>query len=328
MCTLVVRFRNDLDHRRVVVASLVRGVGAMERDRQEGREGPNALAPAWWESFNFELQEKWTDCHDSTIYGAVYRFGLPDSSGSHRTRPNYVVAFRGTNTGRESIMTDMKHNAMCLVHSIHQSPRFKDTSRRVQALVEAAGATNVWLAGHSLGSAMAMVVGKVMVTSGASLETYLFSPPFISLPVERIKFPKLRHVVHTTASAFKSGLAVILKAAVDRPLEDRHFAALSKWVPYIFVNENDPICSGYVGYFGNRRNMEAIGAGEMGRIATQSTVGSLVAGAVRMRLRPHDILPSAHLTVNLNGYSNIKEAHAIKQWWDSSAQFERSIHLL
>ncbi|KAK4745492.1 hypothetical protein SAY87_011804 [Trapa incisa] len=312
----------DPEQRRAVVASLVRGVGAMERDRQEGREGLQALAPAWWQSFSFKLLEKLTE-HGGAIYGAIYRF-CPDGLQSPNNGPNYVVAFRGTNTGKESLGRDMKYNLMCLGDNLDRTSRFKSAVERVQCLVHAPGAADVWLAGHSLGSAMAMAVGKAMARSGYPLEAYLFNPPFVSLPVEHIKIQKLRQTVHIVTSVFKSSLAVILKGATDRPLEDPHFAALSDWLPHIFVNKNDPICSGYVGYFSSRRNMEEIGAGEMGRIATQNTIGSLI----MRRFKPHDTLPSAHLTINSSCYSNVREAHSVKQWWDSRAQFERSTHRL
>ncbi|KAA8520958.1 hypothetical protein F0562_011631 [Nyssa sinensis] len=49
-----VDWRNE-DHRRSIAASLVQGVYVLERDRQENRQGSQALAPPWWEFFHFRL---------------------------------------------------------------------------------------------------------------------------------------------------------------------------------------------------------------------------------------------------------------------------------
>ncbi|PPS02987.1 hypothetical protein GOBAR_AA17669 [Gossypium barbadense] len=54
-------------------------------------------------------------------------------------------------------------------------------------------AFEVWLTGHSLGAAMAMLAGKNMAKRGNFLEAFLFNPPYVSPPVERIKNKRVRH---------------------------------------------------------------------------------------------------------------------------------------
>ncbi|CAB4280171.1 unnamed protein product [Prunus armeniaca] len=59
MCATVCR--QNTQHQRSVAACLVQGVYVVERDRQEEREGPQALAPPWWEFFHFKLLRKLVD---------------------------------------------------------------------------------------------------------------------------------------------------------------------------------------------------------------------------------------------------------------------------
>ncbi|KAK1366465.1 hypothetical protein POM88_042026 [Heracleum sosnowskyi] len=143
---------NNIQHRRSIAACLVQGVYILEEDRQDHRTLHHALAPPWWNSFNFELlPQVLIDDSDSSIFGAIYKFESPLN-----TSCKCVVAFRGIN--------------------------------RCEKLVDDAGAANVWLAGHSLGSLIALLVGRNMVKMGFLVETYLFNPPFASLSrlVERI----------------------------------------------------------------------------------------------------------------------------------------------
>ncbi|KAD4585888.1 hypothetical protein E3N88_23489 [Mikania micrantha] len=110
-----------------------------------------------------------------------------------------------------------------------------------------AGAENVWLAGHSLGASIAMLAGRELAKSGLYLETYLFSPPFNSVPIENlIKNQTLKRVVRIWASIIKAGIAIIVKRPSE-DLEEDAFIMLSEWKPNMFVNPKDPICSEYIG---------------------------------------------------------------------------------
>ena len=79
-------FRDNAYHRKSVAASLVQCVYVLEKDRQEQREGSDALALPWWAFFHIQL---------------------------------------------------------------------------LRTLVVDVDASNIWLAGHSLGSAMAMLTRKL-----------------------------------------------------------------------------------------------------------------------------------------------------------------------
>ncbi|KAJ0786567.1 putative fungal lipase-like domain, alpha/Beta hydrolase [Helianthus annuus] len=125
--------------------------------------------------------------------------------------------------------------------------------------------SNIWLTGHSLGSAMALLAGKRMAKTGIFLDSYLFNPPFFSAPLENIKDANIKHGIRIASSFLTAGLAVAAK--IKNANQQRSntpedlFLALAGWVPCLFVNPMDHICSEYIGYFEHRKKMEEIGAG-------------------------------------------------------------------
>ncbi|KAJ0786561.1 hypothetical protein HanOQP8_Chr02g0072651 [Helianthus annuus] len=72
--------------------NLVQGVYILERDRQENRQASEALAPPWWNFFQFDLHSQLIDDADSCIFGAIYKSKHPPSQHT----PSYVIAFHGT----------------------------------------------------------------------------------------------------------------------------------------------------------------------------------------------------------------------------------------
>ncbi|KZV13531.1 Lipase class 3-related protein [Dorcoceras hygrometricum] len=160
-------------------------------------------------------------------------------------------------------------------------------------------------------------------TDGDHVETYLFNPPFISPPIDRIKNDKLRLGLRFANSVLTAGLAMAVSGG-KKARENNQFIVLSSWVPYLFINPKDVICSEYVGYFEHREKMEAIGAGKIGRIATQHSIGSIVSGATGKICGAVHKIPSAYLTINCSPCRSFGEAHGIHQWWrpDLECQFK------
>ncbi|KAK6947922.1 Fungal lipase-like domain [Dillenia turbinata] len=313
-------------HRRSVAASLVQGVYILERDCQERREGLQALAPIWWEFFNFQLHCVLKDEDD--IFGAVYEFKCPvaDFSAMVEGCPHYVVAFRGTITKGESFSRDLKLNFDIIQNGLHQASRSEIAVQAVRNLV-AIGNRNIWLAGHSLGAAMAMVAGKNLAKTGIFLDAFLFNPPFVSTPIERIKDKKVKHGIRIAGSFVTAALALAVKGNGQRNRSQDPFVVLSSWVPHLYVNPGDHICSEYIGYFEHRKKMEEIGAGDVERLATQHSLGSLVLNAFgRSDSEPLHLIPSAYLTVNLSPSPNFKESHGIHQWWKPDLLLKSRLH--
>ncbi|XP_038987573.1 GDSL esterase/lipase At4g10955-like isoform X3 [Phoenix dactylifera] len=288
--------RNCPHHQRSIAATLVQGAYVLEHDRQKNRHGPEACAPAWWENFHFELIRKLVDVDDFSIFGAIYEFKSPSSiqNSSNGNAPKFVIAFRA-----------------------------------VRNLVSAGG-QNVWLAGHSLGSAITTLAGKNMAKTGINLRTFLFNPPFISAPLERIKEEKVKQGIRIAKSFITAGLAVAVRGHDNS--SEGSFAMLASWVPNLFVNPADVICSEYIGYFEHRKTMEKIGAGHIEKLATQTSgrhmVRSLFLSEPGKESEPLRLLPSARLTRNLSPSPDFRQAHGIRQWWepDLNLQCEEYIY--
>ncbi|KAL7108256.1 hypothetical protein ACP275_06G102500 [Erythranthe tilingii] len=330
---------NNWHHRRSVVASLVKGVYTLERDRRYHRKGPHALAPPWWEFFNFKLLKLLVDNHDTSYFGAIYEYAPPYPHHPHinyfgQRPPQYVVAFRGTINMPGNRKQDFKLNLHVIINNLKRSTRFQIGLESVCDIIKHVGPSSgsVWLAGHSLGSSIALVLGREMVKqTGARLETYLFNPPFISPPVGRITNETLKIGLRLVNSVITAGLALAFRVAGRRrssrnadDQEPDQFTVLSSWVPYLFVNPLDPICSEYAGYFKHREDMESIGAGRIAKIATKHSIGSILTSVTGKKDSSEalHLIPSAHLTINSSRLQSFKEAHGIQQWWRRDLQFE------
>ncbi|CAB4280174.1 unnamed protein product [Prunus armeniaca] len=325
----------NTQHQRSVAACLVQGVYVVERDRQEEREGSQALAPPWWEFFHFKLLRKLVDDVGFSIFGAIYEFKPPPSLCNSPLEgiPRFVIAFRGTLTKNDSVSRDLELDVEVVRNGLHRTSRFEIAMQAVRNMVAAVGDSNVWLAGHSLGSAMAMLAGKTMASNGIFLKSFLFNPPFVSAPIERIKDKRVKHGLRIAGSVITAGLTLAMKAK-QQPQQRSHseenpFTTLSAWFPSLFVNPADDICSEYIGYFEHRKKMEDIGAGAIERLATQNSLGGLLMHAMGKQPAPDPplhLIPSANLTVNLTRSRDLKEAHGIHQWWRDDLQLQSEVH--
>ncbi|PAN28798.1 hypothetical protein PAHAL_5G178800 [Panicum hallii] len=320
-------------HRRSVMASLVQGVYVLERDRQWNRQGPDARAPAWWRFFHFELRQVLVDAADGSIFGAVYAFQPPfhlmDPTAA-ASAPYYVAAFRGTITKKGSAKRDLELDLLLVRNGLEGKSRFRVAMQAIHDTVAVAAGQHyrVWLAGHSLGSAITTLAAKTLARAGAAvLPTFLFNAPFVSAPVERIGDRRVRQGIRIANSFVTAGVAALLQGG-GGGVHDASFAALAAWVPNLFVNPADPISAEYVGYFDHRRKMEAIGAGAVGRLATRNSVKDLLLGIGKGGggCEPLHLFPSAVLTVNRGPSPDFKTAHGIHQWWRPDLALECTAH--
>ena len=322
-------FRNNTGHRASIAASLVQGVYILERDRQNNREvGGDALAPAWYETFNFELQQVILDDKDKSIFGAIYKFKSPLNKYSTLHPPRYVIAFRGTLLELGTILRDihMDLKVLCVPNKLQDCSRAEKALKVVKKLVDEFGAEDVWLAGHSLGSAIALIAGRNMVEMKFPLETYLFNPPFSSVAVALellIKNKILKKGLRIVDSFFRVALSASLTD--HHRTEDKQFSMLSSWTPYLFVNPRDPVCLEYVPYFKHRKTMKMIGASTIGKWATQISYKSMVTScAFGYSSEPYHLIPSACLVTNST--SSIWHAHGLEQWWTKSSDWQYNLH--
>ena len=244
--------------------------------------------------FNFELKRKLIDDEDSSIYGAIYQ--IKPTYPNHKYAPKYVIAFRGTILKSKR---DMELDMKVFNDELHEDkPRFKHALEAVKQVVQEAWPANIWLAGHSLGSAIAMLVGKSMAQEGKDLKAFLFNPPFVRYSLSK--------------NDIKAGIYCVGGDWRQQELYNQ-FKALSSWIPNLFVNQDDPICSGYIDHFRNR-NIEA----------ELSSISKLQAARGKDPHLPIYLLPKAYLTISKNSSSRsiygIREAHELQQWFATSSK--------
>ncbi|KAJ3692261.1 hypothetical protein LUZ60_012611 [Juncus effusus] len=311
---------SNKDHCRSVAACLVQAVYVLERDRQLNRQFPDNFAPAWWEFFHFDLIRKLIDDADMSIFGAIFELNPPilKNSDSPMTKtPRFVIAFRGTITEKHSISRDLTLDLHLVQNGLHKTSRFLIAMQALKNVVSQFPNSEIWICGHSLGSGIGMLVSRNMVKTGKPIPTFLFNPPFCSAPIENIKDERVKQGIRIASSLLTAGLSLALKPRNETPVLEDNFEKLSMWVPQLFVNPNDHLCSEYIGYFEHRDNMDNLGAGSIERLATRNSIGDLFLRFLGRESEPLHLVPSANLCVNLGISPDFKWAHGIMQWWQN-----------
>ncbi|KAL5998965.1 hypothetical protein ACLOJK_009914 [Asimina triloba] len=162
---------------RSVAASLVEGAYVLEYDRNKKRRPSEARAPA---------------CSSTA----------PNCSSSSKS-PRYVIAFRGTIIHGPTRLQDVKNDHRIICHRLHKTTRSSVAMEAVGSTISAVGHSNVWSAGHSLGSAFALLVGKNMAKMGILLDSFLFNS--FSTPVHSFDLDEeVKHgirIVHSFVTA-------------------------------------------------------------------------------------------------------------------------------
>ena len=290
------------------------GVYVLERDRQKKCKGAAPLAQPWYRSFKFQLDRKLLDPRDKSIYGAIYRFESP--SHLPPEAPEYVIAFRGTMLKKKSCSQDLKLDCAIIHQYFHRTKRSESAMVEVESVVRYN--RNVWLAGHSLGSALAVQAGKNAAKKYVVLETFLFNPPF----------PRVKQWISNAKGKVTAKLVTLFKGRHQLSEDEPNFVELcrtiSKWSPYLFVNKHDCICSGYIKYFKQRQKMTTNEAK-----ATMYSVRALFLNWIKKAkicgknnqkndYEPIYLLPTASLTTNTDKIG----CHKIAQWWRPNLQLE------
>nr|GLL28234.1 GDSL esterase/lipase At4g10955-like [Ipomoea trifida] len=325
---------SNSSHRSSVAACLVEGVYSREEERQQcchgGDDGGGSLASsAWWESFGFQLNQVLIDENDNySIFGAVYELKPSSSQAQAQTQagkpPKQVIAFRGTLIEKMSWLQDFRLDSDIIQNKLHKSNRVLVGWQAVEAAVSKVGAENVWLAGHSLGSSIALLVGRNMVKMGYHLETYLFNPPFVSLISTLLlkKVPKLQEGIRLAHAGVKALMAATMSIANKKKIveDDEEFNLLLPWIPHLFINSSDPICAKYLEHF------KHTAAGEIGRLVGMNSVRCMLGNAIGKDCKPSHLIPSAYLTINSNGSK--RKAHNLSQWWRPDLKVDHKLSQL
>ncbi|CAN6483478.1 unnamed protein product [Victoria cruziana] len=281
-----------------VAACLVQGIYVLHQKHTGGGR--------WWETFHFQIAEDLKDDDSSSIVGAIFHYTGPYDASA----PSIAIAFRGTATTQ-----DWKMNYRASVNELHTTTRFQRAMEAVELVAsQGGGRRRIWLCGHSLGAALAMLVGKRMAKVGVYLDTFLFNPPFVLRTggriLSRTAFGLLAVLSPPLLSLPMAVKYALRQRETSRAMQSievqQSFANLCSWVPRLFVNPGDFICSDYVEHFEKRKQQD--------RLPKPTTE----------ELENPFLIPSAKLVKNLcplmrNG---VDETHGLSQWWKADLKLQ------
>lgn len=287
---------SDRNCKRAILACLVKGIYVSVHDLQANWRQP--LAPPWWREFNYERIHIVTDEKSDQIVGAVYEWNSARASRPP-CAPQVVVAFRGAMRSGNAFVSDMQTYGELLLYRLHLTHRFGKAFTVVKRLVKESGAENVCLTGHSLGAAISLLAGRILAEEGVEIDTYLFNPPYPSVPLELIEDANVQEALQVLRMISAAGLAS-LRNEQSRKETMNEFLGSKHWFPNLYINSSDPVCSSYLGYFKTRHAMAKTGHNGLAHFAAPHSArlelllqASMITGS--SNLRPFHLLPSAHL---------------------------------
>ncbi|QHO26842.1 uncharacterized protein [Arachis hypogaea] len=311
----------DEYYKQAAISCFTRAAYALEVDRQDNRTQENALAPKWLIPFKYKLTKTLIDERDGSIFGAIFEWdrsaALEDSVLIRPLgTPKAVLALRGTLIKRHTIIRDFEDDLRFLfLESLKGSSRFKVAMDALRSLCDEYGSRNVIIAGHSLGAGFALQLRKELAQEGIYVEAHLFNPPSVSLA---LSLENTREYAEYVWNMLKSMLVSNSKVEISNDEEksarlqlisripylsglmDSSFR-VDKFVPHLYVNENDLICSFYVDPDGS------IGVKNTEKDNTSSADGEI----------------AAKLYVVSKENQKWLEAHGLDQWWSSDAHSTR-----
>ncbi|XP_048595379.1 GDSL esterase/lipase At4g10955-like [Brassica napus] len=312
-------------HRTIVTSSLIQGVYLLQREKQKK---VNSQSYLWWESFGFSLVKQLINEDDDSIYGAVFEYNTNNPHSG--MPPRSVVAFRGTLLKSKTWLSDVEGGIQCFFNNLNKGSRFQQAIQAVQTVLEknTTETTSVWLAGHSLGAGIALMVGKTLAKNGVPLKTFAFNPPILSIPLEKLPvIDMVKGMFRFTESVIKGTFALLAQKQTQD--DDPRVAA---WTPYLYVNPSDGFCSECINILKYKIFMALIGLGKFESIGAAVSFRCLTFGIESGE--PIQLLSSAVMLVNkkksddettnvlMKPWYKFKKAHGLEQWWEPNPAWD------
>ena len=243
--------------------------------------------------------------------------------------PKYLFAIRGTIPSRSNdISSDIK-----IVGEVLHVKDALPVTRLLLAITRKYNPHDVWVAGHSLGAALALIATRFLaIDHDVVINPHLFNPPYLT--VGRLASKAMRGVLNGVGDTGNRlldtlGMTNILniRAGTDRVYSvyenmsgtlSRKGSQIAKssnaenmkrdsqkllqigYVPHLYVNPNDTICNEYIKHFQRRHHVHNSFSSEV----MQSVVPA----------RSLHMIPSAALYIN-NWAEGFPEAHKLHQWF-------------
>ncbi|XP_047329697.1 GDSL esterase/lipase At4g10955-like [Impatiens glandulifera] len=226
--------------------------------------------------------------------------------------------------GRE-LFQDMQLNLSIVKNKLDRKSRFEIAMKVVEEKVAEIGQGNVILVGHSLGAAIALLVGKHMaIEKGIYLETLLFNPPHTTaiMLLSENKFRTLKKVIRRTMTFLNVTGNILAFTDEEKKEEEEKFTKLSYWKPNLCVHKEDLICSEYQSYFNDMKKMVEHGMADIAHTAARVSAIHFWRKMLGKKSDiPLHLLPSAKLII-INRAKGILDAHKLQQWWKPDLQFQ------
>ncbi|KAF8649515.1 hypothetical protein HU200_064270 [Digitaria exilis] len=299
----------DPNYRRVAMSCFVQAAYLLELDRQESTgSGENALAPSWWKPFKYKLLRPLIDSRDGSIYGALLEWDQLSALSDlivlkPQAAPKAVLAIRGTLLRPQTVARDLEDDLRFFARdSLRGSVRFTGALEVLKSTIHKHGSSNVCVAGHSLGAAFALQVGKALAKDGTFLECHLFNPPSVSLAMGLRKIQEKagkalkRYISSSSSSSNASGGSAEEPQVASQIGEEKLIKEVKTWVPNLYINSCDYICCFYADRSG---------------VATVTT-------------EKHSGVHSK-LYVIAKGPNKFLEAHGLQQWWSDDSELHLAV---
>ncbi|XP_072985368.1 GDSL esterase/lipase At4g10955-like [Typha latifolia] len=302
----------DPNYKRMVIACFIQVAYLLELDRQEKKTWDNGLAPKWWKPFKYKLAQTLVDERDGSIYGVVLEWDRSSAlsdlvlirpSGA----PKAVLALRGTLLNKPTRRRDVEDDLRFLAwETLAGSVRFKGALQALRNMAERYGSNKVCIGGHSLGAGFALQVGKALAKEGMFVECHLFNPPSVSLgrSLKTVR-EKAGSVLRRFRAISPSNSEVELDTKGSESSgnrEDQAATEVERWVPYLYVNDNDYVCCYY-----NRTG-----------VATEIT-------PAKETENDRNGITAAKFFVVSKGPQKFLQAHGLQQWWSDDVELQLAL---
>lgn len=198
---------------------------------------------------------------------------------------------------RRDIEDDLRFLAW---ESLKGSVRFNGTLEALKVIAGKYGSSNICIAGHSLGAGFALQVGKALAKQGIFVEAHLFNPPSVSLAMT------LKNIGEKAGFVWKRVRSMLPYGSEAQTSGDEGEKNISneikRWVPHLYVNNNDYICWYY----------SDSGGSEVKQVEKENMRNGQ-GGVVKM-------------FVLSNGKQKFVEAHGLEQWWSDDLELQMVIN--
>lgn len=269
---------------------------------------PLEEAAAWFMEYNNKRAKKYGELHwephpcDEQYPGELKYLGLAFlrkriNHSDNPNAPDLAIVLRGT---IPTNLADLEADWKIGIQKFDHTHRVVRTSELILQVVKKFRkdypGKQICMAGHSLGAAIALIVGGCLYSSThkIDIETHLFNPPLLTLvDVANWGVP----TAPEDTCRFKLNFSVIKEALIGNKAatinkEWEQFQRLQHWVPKLHLNPGDPICREFISFYtGEGRRVRSPGD----IISPQGVLSGLFSENVRIL---KNVVPSADLYIS------------------------------